>query len=364
MRIVSLTYVNSPGFDQPLDWIRRLYAFTGVFEQLSNQHTVYSIEQINYTGDILHKGVQYYFRNYGKGVNRFPFSLHRLIKQLNPDVVLVRGLHFPLQLIQLRRAIGNKPRIIVENHFDRVPGGVKRILQKIASRYVDAYHFISLGNAQEWIDNGIIRRYKLVEIPAGSAKLTPYDKEASKRKLGLNGTLNFLWVGSLSKRKDPLTVINAFEKYLRVHSGARLYMVYQSEELLPAIMQKMEESNILEQAVVLIGRVPNEQLGSWYSAADFYISGSHGEGGSIAMLEAMACGCIPVVTAIPSALTTTENGKYGFHFVPGDADDLYKQLLFINALPVNEFSQQVKQHFQQELSFEAIARRFSQSILK
>lgn len=364
MRIVSLTYVNSPGFDQPLDWIRQLYAFTGVFEQLSRQHTVYCIEQINYTGDIQHNGVQYYFRKYGEGVSRFPFALHRLVKQLDPDIVLVRGLHFPLQIIQLRRAIGKKPRIIVENHFDRVPGRIKRVLQRIASRSVDAYHFISLGNAQEWIDSGIIRRYKLVEIPAGSAKLTPSDKEASKRRLGLNGTLNFLWVGSLSKRKDPLTIIHAFEKYLEVHSGSRLYMVYQSEELLPVIKNKIEENKMLEQAVILIGRVSNEQLGAWYSAADFYISGSHGEGGSIAMLEAMACGCIPVVTAIPSALAATMNGKFGFHFAPGNADDLYKQLLYINALPVNEFSQQVKGHFQQELSFEAIARRFMQSILK
>src|SRR5262245_17728403 len=89
MRIVSITYINSPAFDQPMDWINRLYAFTGVLEELSKQHTVYSVEQINYTGDLFHNGVQYYFRNYGNGVNRFPFRLHRFIKELNPDIVLV-----------------------------------------------------------------------------------------------------------------------------------------------------------------------------------------------------------------------------------------------------------------------------------
>jgi glycosyltransferase involved in cell wall biosynthesis len=368
MRIVSLTYINSPGFNQPLDWIERLYAFTGVFEELSKEHTVFCIEQINYSGDLLHKGVQYHFRNYGNGVNRFPFQLHRFVKQLNPDIVIVRGLHFPLQLIQLRHALGMKARIVVENHFDRAPKGIKKIIQKVASRSIDAYHFISAGNAQEWIDSGIIRKKKLVEIPAGSARLQPADKEESKRKLGLTGTINFLWVGSLSKRKDPLTVITAFEKYLYMHSGAKLYMVYQSGELLPEIKKKMESNPLLVNGVVLKGHISNEDLGAWYSAADFYISGSHGEGGSIAIMEAMACGCIPVVTAIPSAMAVTANGKYGFHFQPGNIDDLYKQLLYINALPVNEFSKQVKDHFRKELSFEGIARKFirscNQSILK
>lgn len=364
MRIVSLTYVSSPGFQHPLDWINQLYAFTGVFEQLSKQHTVYCIEQISYSGDILHNGVQYYFRNYGKGVSRFPFALHRFVKQLAPDVVLVRGLHFPLQVIQLRRAIGKKPRIIAEDHFAKVPGGLKWVLQKIAGQSIDAWHFFSAGNAQDWIKAGIVNFKKLVAIPSCSTRFKMQDKEMSKRKLGLTGTLNYLWVGSLNKRKDPLTVIAAFEKYLQVHSGAKLYMIFQSEELLPGIKKKTGASHLLTNAVELVGQVPNDQLAAWYSAADFYISGSHGEGGSIAMQEAMACGCIPVVTAIPSALAATVNGQYGFHFEPGNVNDLYKQLLYVNALPVNEFSRQVSEHFQQEYSFEAIARKFNQSILQ
>src|SRR5690348_4560900 len=104
MRIVSLTYVNSPDFNDPHVWIERLYAFTGVWEELSKAHEVFSIEQVNYEGDLMHKGVQYYFRRYGKGVSRFPLKLHKLVKQLRPDIVLVRGLLFPLQVIQLRMA--------------------------------------------------------------------------------------------------------------------------------------------------------------------------------------------------------------------------------------------------------------------
>ncbi|MEO5561784.1 MAG: glycosyltransferase family 4 protein [Chitinophagaceae bacterium] len=362
MRIVSLTYINSPDFNQPLDWIGRLYAFTGVLEELSKEHDVFSIEQINYSGDLVHKGVQYHFRNYGDGVTRFPFQLHKLVKQLQPDIVLVRGLNFPLQVIQLRFSLGKKGRIVVENHFDRPPVGIRKKFQQIAYPCINAYHFISASTATEWIKSGIIKdQSKCIEIAAGSARITPGDKNESKLTLGMNGDFNFLWVGSLSPRKDPMTVINGFEKYLRENPLARLYMIYQTEELLPVIKNKLDENATLQNAVFLKGKIPNEELGIWYSAADFFIMGSHAEGGSIALLEAIACGCIPVVTAIPAALGTTLNGEYGFHFEVGDVEGLYQQLLALSSIDATGFSRKLKKYFQEELSFRAIAGKFIDS---
>lgn len=362
MRIVSLTYINSPDYNDPFAWIGRLYAFTGVLEELSKENEVFSIEQINYQGDLVHKGVQYYFRRYGDGVNRIPKNLHRLVKKLKPDIVLVRGLNFPLQVIQLRMKLGKRVRIVVENHAGKPPVGIRKLFQHIAYTCIDAYHFISSGTACQWLDAGIIRsRQKCVEVPTGSARITPMDKTESRRQVGMTGLFNFLWVGNLSRNKDPLTVIAGFEKYLQINPEARLYMIYQSNDLLEEIKARLTKSQVLEKAVILKGKVPNDQLSPWYSAADFYISGSHSEGGSIALLEAIACGCIPVVTAIPSSLAATDYGRYGFHFIPGNADDLYEQLQRLNTVIVNEFSGTIRNHFAEELSFPAIARKIKAS---
>ena len=363
MRIVSLTYVNSPDFNDPHAWIERLYAFTGVWEELSKDHEVFSIEQINYEGDLLHKGVQYYFRRYGEGVSRVPVKLHRLVKQLNPDIVLVRGLLFPLQVIQLRMKLGRRVRIIVENHAGNPPKGIRKLFQHLAYNCIDAYHFISSGTAHQWVESGIIRnKQKCIEVPTGSARIIPMDKTESRQQVGMNGQFNFLWVGNLSRNKDPLTIIAGFEKYLLINPDAKLYMIFQTDELLPEIQKRLEKNDALQRSVVLKGLIPNHQISPWYSAADFYISGSHSEGGSIALLEAIACGCIPVVTAIPSSLAATDYGKYGFHFIPGNVDDLYEQLQRLNTVIVKEFSGSIRKYFRDELSFPAIAKKINASL--
>lgn len=362
MRIISVTYINTPEFSCPEDWIKRIYAYTGVLEYLSRQHTVFSIEQINYRGEYFHKGVHYYFRNYGKRVSRFPFRLHKFIRQLNPDVVLVRGLHFPLQVILLRRRLGRNIKIIAEHHADRPFKGLKRILQRIADRCIDAYHFTSVGNAQEWLDAGIIHdKTKCCEISAGSTYFSGQDKEQSKQITGMKEGPDFIWAGRLNKNKDPLIVLSGFEKYLSVNTAARLHMIYQTDDLLPEIEKKIEESTFLKKAVLLHGYIPHDELAVWFSAADFFISGSHSESGGIALVEAMACGCIPIVTAIPSALKVTGFGKYGLYFQPGDAGDLFEKLVSSEGISINEFSAAIKEYFQKELSFEAIARKFYQS---
>jgi len=357
MRIISLTYINSAEFDQPLDWIRRLYAFTGVWEEIGKQHEVFCIEQINYTGDYIHNGVQYYFRNYGKGVNRFPVRLHKLVKKIRPDIVLVRGLHFPLQLIQLRMAVGKKVAIICEHHADKASVGWRKLLNRIAFNCVNIFHFTSAGNAKQWISSrNITDAYKCREIPAGSTYFSGFDKQTSRQELQWENGIHFIWTGRLDANKDPLTVLKAFAEFLQVEPSARLHMIYLDDPLLPEIKKMLETDALLTKAVLMHGKIPHEQLQRWYSAADFYISASHYEGGSIALIEAMACGCIPVVTSIPSSITAV--GENGFFFTPGDADELYSTLMEVRSVYIDDLSKKVKDHFQEQLSFSAIARKF------
>jgi len=96
-------------------------------------------------------------------------------------------------------------------------------------------------------------------------------------------------------------------------------------------------------------------LPAWYSAADFYISGSHSEGGSYALLEAMACGCIPIVTAIPATLKMTGDGKYGIIFQPGNVEDLANKLNDLSSIDKLALSTSVENYFREELSNTAIA---------
>ena len=132
-------------------------------------------------------------------------------------------------------------------------------------------------------------------------------------------------------------------------------MVYHENELLPALRSRVLSSEKLKDAVVFVGRIPNDELLQWFSAADFYVSASHREGGSFALLEAMACGCVPIVTSIPAAMHVIEAGKYGLYFSVSQTADLAEKLTASTKIDLNAFSSLVEAHFKTDLSTTATA---------
>jgi glycosyltransferase involved in cell wall biosynthesis len=249
-----------------------------------------------------------------------------------------------------------KTKIIVQHHGEKPFGGIKKMVQKIANHYVSFYLFTSVENAEEFIKNKIIPgKNKCIEILEASTFYMQRNKVQCRHKLCLRNSPIFLWVGRLNLNKDPFTVLNAFEKYVCSYPEARLFMIYQTEDLLQEIQKRLEESYLLNNSVILVGRVDHVELENWFNAADFYISASHKEGSGYALIEAMACGCIPILTSIPSFKKITANGKFGFLFEPGNPESLLKVLLNLKSINKEEMSASVVNHFNQSLSFKSIA---------
>jgi len=76
------------------------------------------------------------------------------------------------------------------------------------------------------------------------------------------------------------------------------------------------------------------------------------------LTEAMACGCIPVVTNIPPAMKVIDQGKAGYYYKAGDADDLFRVLSGLKKEEKTTMSGVVETYFRQNLSPAAIADRF------
>lgn len=363
MKIVVINYSYQPGFSSPEKWINRIRPSAIILEALAKDHSVSYIGQIGFSGDHECNGVQYHFIDTGKR-SRFPYFVHSMAKRLKPDVVLIPGFHFPLQVMQLRLRLGRKVKIILEHHADKPFTGVKKLLQTIADKCVTAYHFTSRGNAQEWIDKNIISgKNKCYEIPANSSGFSGFEKESSKHTIGMGSVTNFLWVGRLHKNKDPLTVIKAFEMLLATGIPARLYLIFQTTELLPVIEAYMQKNDLLKRSITLCGKIPHARLATWYSAADFYISASYNEGGSIALVEAMSCGCIPIVSSIPASLKVIANGKYGTSFEAGNVNELFQKMKNATTVDTKLLSGSIEKHFRESLSPAAIAAIFIRNML-
>ena len=312
------------------------------------------VRHIDYEGQSAVDNVRYTFF---KGRNKFfsvPWKAILFTKKEKPDFVIIQGAIFPFQTIITRMLLPDTTRIIVQHHGNLPFGGVKKTLQRLADRCTDAYIFTALGNAKMWLDKKIINRIgKCFEVLEASSYLTRQNKQESRARLKIKSDNVFLWVGRLDADKDPVTVIKGFEMYLQTDPSAELYMVYQSQTILSEVVATIGHNNLLKNAVYLVGKIQHEALATWFSAADYYLSGSTREAAGYALLEAMACGCIPIVTDIPPFRKIT--GNYGFLFPQGSPDSLFRQLVGAAKVEKEAYSTAVVEHFKKELSFEKIA---------
>ncbi len=362
MKIISTSYNRSTGFSDPWEWLNHIRFYTSLLEALSRNHMVVSIERIDYAGDLHYKGVWYHFIRLKNTVARLPLRMHDFIKKQSPDVVLVNGFIFPLQLLQLRRKLGKDVCIIVLHRAERPFRGYKKWLQTVASGKVDAFLFSSVELAREWLEHKIIREEKkLHEVMQSSSDFYPLDKKIARLKLDLSGQPVYLWVGRLDKNKDPMTVVRAFSRLILQHKTAKLYMIFQQDDLLGVLQDWISEQQ-QEENIILSGKKTHAELQQWYSAADFIISGSHSEGSGIAIIEAMSCGCIPILTDIPSFRKLSGDGRYGLLYQAGNIDGLINQLNRSTTIDREVLSREVRQHFLNAFSPGAIASKIDQII--
>jgi glycosyltransferase involved in cell wall biosynthesis len=363
MHLIFTSYTSSPEFDCPKTWLKRIDFYTGILEKLAQTHTVTAIEHINYSGDLRQNGVRYLFQPLEKKVIRFPFRKHQLMKKMGPDVVFINGFIFPWQIIQLRLQLGKGTRIIILHRAEKPFSGYKAIIQKIADKFVSAYFFSSFDFGQSWIRKGIVNDdQKFYEILQSSSIFTSTRQKQDNSKDVYRGAYNFLWVGRLDRNKDPLTVVSAFIEFLELEPLAKLQMVYQGGNMLSALESIINATEKSRQAIKLIGSVPHQQLGDYFNDADFILSGSHYEGSGIAVIEAMSCGCIPVVTDIPSFRAITKNGEFGILYEPGNKSSMLDALLRAIGTDLDVQQEAVRLHFEQELSFEAIAKKTNEVV--
>ncbi len=363
IKLVELNYHCHTQFNRPGQAIEKHALSSGYIHFIKHRVNLLLVKHLNYHGQAAIENIRYAFF---KSRNRFwyiPFATHRFIKKEKPDVILVQGFVFVWQVMALRYTVGKQCRILLQHHGEQPFTGIKGFFQRMMDGCVNGYLFTGLGNADSWMKMGVIgNSNKCYTLLSASTSFTVKDKAWCKQQTGITGTGNFIWVGRLNSNKDPITVIRGFELYLSVNPAASLYMIYQTEELLAAVQVLLSNNILLQRAVHLIGKIAHEQLEDWYNAADYYLSGSHSEGSGYALVEAMACGCIPVVTSIPSFKKITMEGAYGFLFEPGNIASLFKKLTEATGVNTTQYHKAIHEYSKKQLSYAAVADQLYQLV--
>ena len=354
MRIIHLSYAHVPDYDDPQTWLNRLSFFTVLLETTAHRAEVKSIHLISYSGVVEQRGVEYHFLRRSRREILFPIRIHRYLKNLEPDIVVVHGLVFPLQVLLLRSQLGPRVKITMIHHAERPLRHHKGLFQRLADKFIDAYFFNSMELAKIWIDSGLIKNSSRVhEVMIGSSVFYPVDRKLAKSITGVHGSQMYLWVGHLDENKDPVTLVIGFREFVKSYPDKKLYLIYQQESLLEKIKPLVIGCDQIE----LIGKVKHSELLYWYNSVDFIISTSHYEGGGTAVCEGMSCGCFPILTSIPSFLMMTDRGEVGCLFEPGNVRDLTIALHKSLTHDLNLERQRVLDHFREKLSNEAIVQK-------
>lgn len=251
-------------------------------------------------------------------VHHFTPHLVRTVARLRPDVVHVNGLVFPRLTLGLRLALGRRGRLVVQHHGEG-PGQWRSLqAQRVARRAVDCYLFCGLpGQAEPWRRARVLAASTPVaEVLEASSDLVPGSggpvDPAGPSGPAPSGGPNVIWVGRLVPGKDPLTALDAFERFAVEHPLARLWMVGSGSGPLRGTVQAA-----LGGRAALIGPWPQRELAGWFARADVVLSTSWHEGSGYAVIEAIGCGCVPALSDLPSHRAIA--GPGAAYFPPGDA---------------------------------------------
>lgn len=148
-----------------------------------------------------------------------------------------------------------------------------------------------------------------------------FNSGVTSTSISLTGDPVLLHVASLIPVKDQRTLLAAFARVAECYAGARLHIVGEGEAE-PTIRAEAARLG-LDERIVLHGAVDHGELVAFYQQADLLVQSSRFESQGMAVLEAVACGCPVIGTAVgvvpelcPPELTA----------LPGDVESLAKAM--------------------------------------
>jgi D-inositol-3-phosphate glycosyltransferase len=156
-------------------------------------------------------------------------------------------------------------------------------------------------------------RIELVPCGVDLTTFRPLDQEESRKQLGLNGDKVLLYVGRIESLKGLDLLVNTAAQMETCH-GLRVLVVggdngkNQEVDRIRSLAQDLKVADIFD----FVGRVDQEELPIYYSAADVCVVPSFYESFGLAALESMACGTPVVASRVGGLSTVVQHGRTGY----------------------------------------------------
>jgi glycosyltransferase involved in cell wall biosynthesis len=313
------------------------------------------VQSFHRDAEIVRDGVRYRFVAEpalpGRATGLMPWRLARAVRAAAPDVLHVNGLDFRRHMRALR--LLGVP-ILVQDHASCAGAGGSR--RRHALEGIAGIAFTAAEQAQPFVEMGELSpRVSVFAVPESSTRFSPGSQASARARTGVTGDPAVLWVGRLDDNKDPLTILDAIEIAARDLPQLKLWCCFHQQPSLAEVETRIAASPMLAGRVHLLGRVPHARIETLLNASDFFLLGSHHEGSGYALIEALACGVIPIVSDIAPFRAIA--GSVGALIPVGDAAGFASALVALAQQDRVALRHRAIEHFDAHLSFDRVGAR-------
>jgi len=254
-------------------------------------------------------------------------GLGRVIESLAPDVIHA---HYVVEHGFYAALTGARPLVVTAWGSDVLVAPRRSPLARAIARYtLRRADLVTSSNgymARRLVDLGASAdRVELVVLGADASFLEAGETSVTLRS-GEEVPPTVISLRSLDSRLYNVDVIlRAMVSVRRRIPDARLLVA--GDGRLRAGLERLAHRLGLEEGVTFLGYLGREALRDALSSTQVYVSVPDSDGTAVSSLEAMAAGCFPIVSDIPSQEELVRDGENGFRVPVGDAAALAERIV-------------------------------------
>ena len=233
-------------------------------------------------------------------------TIKSIVKKFNPDMVIAER---TTSYGYLAAISGLKPMAIAQQGItDLWPHNsplyiFKKRLQNYAFKEANLIH--AWGNSiAEHMKESKVNMEKVMILPKGINLDFFQFNDASDEKM-----INAVVTRALEQEYRHDLILKAFSIVKQKNIPFKLTIIGDGKELKK--LKWLAKELKIDNEVNFVGRISNNDIPKFLQQANFYISTPITEGVSASLFEAMACGCLPIVSDLPgnsSWISQKENG--------------------------------------------------------
>jgi len=255
---------------------------------------------------------------------KYPFYIRRtkqLLKEIKPDIL--QGFYIGFAGY-IGAFAGCRPFLVFTGGPDLLVFPRRSLFHRLWTKYslskIDFLTHTSNEASEAAVRFGFPSgRSRFMHIGIDLERFNPEVNTAGlKERLGIAGHPMILSTrGLFDKYYNITALIKTFALVQKRIPEARLVLKYYSAPEKEKFVRLSKNLGIYAK-IVWVGRTDYSDLPRYYRAADAYVSLSFTDSGPVSMLEAMACGCVPVVSNLKNIGEWIKNGDNGFLVDPYD----------------------------------------------